>query len=120
MGLPVERGGQQENLRRLGTRRHRGRSVPWSFGSRERDDDWGFVSGSETASLAFSEAEEQAVGLERVVPFLLSSKLAKRGADMQPADNWSAKVSVDGRLVTGQNPQSATGVGEAIRDLFLA
>jgi putative intracellular protease/amidase len=32
------------------------------------------------------------------------------------APNWTAKVVVDGKLVTGQNPQSATGVGEAIRD----
>jgi putative intracellular protease/amidase len=29
-------------------------------------------------------------------------------------------VTVDGRLVTGQNPQSATAVGEALRDLLLA
>jgi putative intracellular protease/amidase len=29
-------------------------------------------------------------------------------------------VCVDGRLVTGQNPQSATAVGEALRDLLLA
>jgi putative intracellular protease/amidase len=28
-------------------------------------------------------------------------------------------VVVDGRLVTGQNPQSAHGVGEAVRDLVL-
>jgi putative intracellular protease/amidase len=28
-------------------------------------------------------------------------------------------VVVDGRLVTGQNPQSAGGVGEAMRDLLM-
>jgi putative intracellular protease/amidase len=67
---------------------------------------------------AFTDAEEEAVGLTHVVPFLLSSTLAQRGADMQPGAEWTRTVSVDGKLVTGQNPQSATGVGEAIRDLL--
>lgn len=35
-------------------------------------------------------------------------------------DRQTPKVVVDGRLITGQNPQSATGVGEALRDLLLA
>lgn len=30
-----------------------------------------------------------------------------------PAPNFAANVVVDGRLVTGQNPASATGVAEA-------
>jgi len=69
---------------------------------------------------AFTNAEEYAVGLQDVVPFLLSSTLASRGADMQPAPDWTSQVVVDGRLVTGQNPQSAIAVGEALRDLLLA
>lgn len=69
---------------------------------------------------AFTDSEEKAVELEKVVPFLLSTRLGERGADMQPGENWTSKVSVDGKLVTGQNPQSATGVGQAIRDLVLA
>lgn len=69
---------------------------------------------------AFTDAEEHAVQLERVVPFLLASTLSARGAQHQPAPDWTAQVVVDGRLVTGQNPQSATGVGEAMRDLLLA
>lgn len=69
---------------------------------------------------AFTDEEERAVGLQDVVPFLLSSRLAERGAQLQPGDNWSVQVAVDGRLVTGQNPQSATRVGEAIRDLVLS
>ncbi|CAG9213855.1 ThiJ/PfpI family protein [Paraburkholderia tropica] len=67
---------------------------------------------------AFTDAEEEAVGLTDVVPFLLSSTLAQRGAQMQPGAPWTRTVAVDGQLVTGQNPQSATGVGEAIRDLL--
>lgn len=69
---------------------------------------------------AFTDEEEREVKLDRVVPFLLSSTLAARGARLHAAPNWNAAISVDERLVTGQNPQSAHGVGEAVRDLVLA
>lgn len=69
---------------------------------------------------AFTDSEERAVGLQEVVPFLLSSTLAARGALMQPGADWTSTVAIDGHLVTGQNPQSATGVGRAVRDLLLA
>jgi putative intracellular protease/amidase len=69
---------------------------------------------------AFTDSEERAVGLEGVVPFLLASTLVQRGAHHEPAADWNAKVVVDGRLVTGQNPQSATGVAQAVRDLLQA
>lgn len=75
------------------------------------------VAGRQVA--AFTDSEEVAVGLQEVVPFMLSSTLAARGAALQAGADWTAKVAVDGRLVTGQNPQSATGVGEAIRDLLV-
>ena len=67
---------------------------------------------------AFTDDEERAVKLEHVVPFLLASTLSARGAQHQAAPNWTAKVVVDGRLVTGQNPQSATATAEAVRDLL--
>jgi putative intracellular protease/amidase len=63
---------------------------------------------------AFTDDEERAVKLETVVPFLLASTLQQRGAIHRSAGNWQAQVVTDGRLVTGQNPQSAHGVGEAI------
>ncbi|WP_030130996.1 type 1 glutamine amidotransferase domain-containing protein [Pseudomonas sp. QTF5] len=69
---------------------------------------------------AFTDDEERAVKLDKIVPFLLASTLSARGAHHHGAADWTAKVVVDGRLVTGQNPQSATGVGEALRDLLLA
>jgi len=68
---------------------------------------------------AFTNDEEQSIELDHTVPFLLASKLIERGALHQPKPNWNSNVVVDERLVTGQNPQSATGVGEAIRDLLL-
>ena len=68
---------------------------------------------------AFTDSEEHAVKLEAVVPFLLARTLVERGAAHQPAPDWTANVVVDGRLVTGQNPQSASGVGAAMRTLLL-
>jgi putative intracellular protease/amidase len=67
---------------------------------------------------AFTNEEEAAVKLEKIVPFLLADKLIERGAKHHPAPNFEAKVVVDGRLVTGQNPASATGVGEAMAKLL--
>ena len=68
---------------------------------------------------AFTDSEEHAVQLQDVVPFLLASTLVERGADHQGAPDWSVNVVVDGRLVTGQNPQSASGVGAAMRTLLV-
>jgi putative intracellular protease/amidase len=59
----------------------------------------------------FTDEEEIAVGLSDVVPFLLASKLRDRGAIHTKADNFQAHVVVSDRLVTGQNPASAKGVG---------
>ena len=63
---------------------------------------------------SFTNDEEEAVGLADVVPFLLQSRLEERGAKHTGAPNFEAYVVRDGRLVTGQNPASATGVGQAV------
>lgn len=62
----------------------------------------------------FSNAEEEAAGLTKVMPFLLETELVARGARYTKAALWQKHVVVDGRLVTGQNPASAEGVGEAV------
>ncbi len=62
---------------------------------------------------AFTNEEEVAVKLENVVPFLLESKLIERGATFEKSGLWQKHITVDERLVTGQNPQSAKGVGQA-------
>jgi putative intracellular protease/amidase len=67
---------------------------------------------------AFTNEEESAVELEKVVPFLLQDKLIERGAKHHAAAKFEAKVVVDGRLVTGQNPASATGVGNEMVKLL--
>jgi len=63
---------------------------------------------------AFTNAEEAAVGLTEVVPFLLADALTARGAIHHPAANFTPQTVTDGRLVTGQNPQSATSTAEAV------
>jgi putative intracellular protease/amidase len=69
---------------------------------------------------AFTNAEEADMHATDIVPFLLASALVDYGAVHQLGDNWTVKVVTDGRLITGQNPQSAAGVGEALRDALLA
>ncbi|MGL5871121.1 MAG: type 1 glutamine amidotransferase domain-containing protein [Xenococcaceae cyanobacterium] len=66
----------------------------------------------------FTNEEEAAVGLTDVVPFLLESKLIDRGAIVEKAANFQKKVVTSDRVVTGQNPASAAGVGEAMVKLL--
>jgi putative intracellular protease/amidase len=73
------------------------------------------VEGKDVA--AFTKAEEEAVQLETVVPFLLQTELEERGARHTGADNFNPHVVVSDRLVTGQNPASAVGVAKAIVDV---
>lgn len=70
------------------------------------------VAGREVS--AFTTEEEKAVELDRVVPFLLDQALQERGARHTKASPFQPHIVRDGRLVTGQNPPSATGVGEAM------
>ncbi len=62
----------------------------------------------------FSNEEEEIVKLTKVVPFLLEDKLKERGGIFEKSAPWQPHVTKDGRLITGQNPQSAKGIGEAI------
>ncbi|WET49004.1 type 1 glutamine amidotransferase domain-containing protein [Chryseobacterium indologenes] len=63
---------------------------------------------------AFTNEEESAVKLTDVVPFLLENKLKERGAKFEKSGLWQNHVVTDQRVITGQNPQSAKSVGEAI------
>jgi putative intracellular protease/amidase len=82
--------------------------IPLSDGSQ-------LVKGKKVA--AFTNEEEAAVGLTDTVPFLLHDKLSEQGATMEKAADWTSKVVVDGKLVTGQNPQSSGDLGEAVAKL---
>lgn len=66
----------------------------------------------------FTNEEEEQVGLTKVVPFLLENRLKEgigAGGKFVKADQpWGEKVVVDGKLITGQNPNSSKAVGEAL------
>lgn len=63
----------------------------------------------------FSWAEEKAAARADAVPFRLQDALKKRAKKYSKAAlPMGKKVVVDGALITGQNPMSATGVGEAM------
>ncbi len=74
------------------------------------------VDGKEVS--AFTNQEEEKVGLTEVVPFLLATKLEERGAKHLPAPDFEKQVAVSGRLVTGQNPASAAGVAEKMVEML--
>lgn len=63
----------------------------------------------------FSDAEERAVGLEKVVPFLLEDKLKSLGGVYSKAEkNFEAHIVVDGSIFTGQNPASALPLAKRV------
>jgi putative intracellular protease/amidase len=68
----------------------------------------------------FSNSEEDMVGLTSAMPFSLEDELnkASRGNYVKAKSDWGEKVVIarEGRLITGQNPASAAGVGQAIYD----
>lgn len=66
----------------------------------------------------FTDEEERAVGLSEVVPFLLEQRLRELGADVVVAPKFTSNVVRDGRLVTGQNPQSSEAIAEAIASVL--
>ncbi|MXU64338.1 type 1 glutamine amidotransferase domain-containing protein [Oceanomicrobium pacificus] len=59
---------------------------------------------------SFTDAEERAVELDGVVPFLLESRLRQLGAHFEAGDTFTEKAVRDGRLITGQNPMSSDAV----------
>ena len=63
---------------------------------------------------AFTNSEEDAVGLSDAMPFLLESKLSELGAEIVKGDDFAPQVVVDGNLITGQNPPSSKGVAEKL------
>lgn len=65
----------------------------------------------------FTNEEEEIMGLTGAVPFLLEDRMKEvggTGGRFVKAEPWGPKVCVDGKVVTGQNPASAKGVGEAV------
>jgi putative intracellular protease/amidase len=65
----------------------------------------------------FTDGEEEAMGLTKVVPFLVEDEMLKLGAVFSKVVNWGVHVVSDGLLITGQNPASS---GPAAKRLMTA
>jgi putative intracellular protease/amidase len=50
------------------------------------------------------------------VPFLVEDELKKLGGIYEKAADWQSFVTVDGRLVTGQNPASSTAAAKTLHN----
>lgn len=62
----------------------------------------------------FTNAEEDANGTTKYMPFLLQTALQDKGGIFDGAAPWSDHVVRDGRLITGQNPMSALSLGKTL------
>ncbi|TFB21335.1 type 1 glutamine amidotransferase domain-containing protein [Filobacillus milosensis] len=63
---------------------------------------------------AFTDSEEKEMQLDEHMPFMLETKLRKKGANFKNGDNWEDHSVKDGNLVTGQNPQSSRSTAEKV------
>jgi putative intracellular protease/amidase len=66
----------------------------------------------------FTNTEEEAVGLTKVVPFLVEDMLKKNGGIYSKGADWQSYVLTDGTLVTGQNPASSEEAAKALIKLL--
>jgi putative intracellular protease/amidase len=62
----------------------------------------------------FSNAEETAMELTEVVPFLVEDILRNNGGNYSKHDKWQPYAVSDGNLITGQNPASSDAVANAL------
>jgi putative intracellular protease/amidase len=62
----------------------------------------------------FTNTEEEAVGLARVVPFLVEDELRRNGGRFSKLGDWAPYVVADGLLITGQNPASSGPAAERL------
>lgn len=62
----------------------------------------------------FSNEEEKLSGVEQHVPFLTETELINRGAQYQSGRAFTPYVVEDDRLITGQNPASASLVADHV------
>ena len=62
----------------------------------------------------FANSEEAAVGLTKVVPFLVEDMLKKNGGKYSRGPDWQSHVVVAANLITGQNPASSEAAAKAL------
>lgn len=84
----------------------------------KKSDGTPFVAGRKVA--AFTDSEERAVGLDNAMPFLLEARLKELGAAHEGGPDFKPYAVRDGRLVTGQNPASATRTAALVMEALKA
>ena len=62
----------------------------------------------------FTNSEEEAVQLTKVVPFLVEDALKRNGGDYSRGPDWQSYVVSDDNLITGQNPASSEEAARAL------
>ncbi len=62
----------------------------------------------------FTNTEEEAAQLTKVVPFLVEDMLVEKGGKYSKAADWQPHVVIDGKLITGQNPASSEPAARAV------
>lgn len=63
---------------------------------------------------SYTYSEEVAAKLDREVPFILEHRLRELGAYFITGENKADHVEHDGRLITGQNPNSSSSIAQTI------
>jgi putative intracellular protease/amidase len=88
---------------------------PAAFRHAKRPDGRSLVDGKKVTG--FSNAEEDAVQLSKLVPFSVEDMLKQNGGLYSKGPDWASYVQVDGKLVTGQNPASSEEAARALLQL---
>ena len=78
----------------------------------KKPDGTPFVQGRQVTG--FTNSEEEAVGLTKVVPFLVEEELIGLGAVFSRIKDWGSHTVIDGQLITGQNPGSSAEAAQAL------
>ncbi|KEO59148.1 type 1 glutamine amidotransferase domain-containing protein [Thalassospira permensis] len=89
---------------------------PAAFVNAKTKDGKPLVAGKKVTG--FTNDEEKAVGLEKVVPLLIEDEFTKQGGLYERADMWASHAVVDGKLVTGQNPASSDAAADEVIKLL--
>jgi putative intracellular protease/amidase len=66
----------------------------------------------------FTNTEEEAVGLTKIVPFLVEDELKAKGGIFSKAGDWQPYVLADGLLITGQNPASSAPAAKVLIEML--